>query len=198
MSEPAAHVPTEAIILQRFAAVVGGSLRIDPSLVTWEARLDELGAESLDLVEITLDVENEFSILMPERTILETATEELGEGVLERDGLLTPAGKRLLLERLPGADPTAFEGEVPAREARRLFLRVDAWVALIRRICERSPRVCDTCGTALVQGSPGRLQCKPCGRAYDLPSGDDVNRDWIRQYAQEHELSFPAADSPTG
>jgi acyl carrier protein len=198
MTEPDGPVPSEASILQRFAALVGASLRIDPARVTPESRLDELGAESLDLVEITLDVENEFSILMPERTILEAATEELGEGVFEQDGLLTQAGKRLLLERLPGADPAAFDGDQPVREVRRLFLRVDAWVALIRRICECSPRTCGTCGAALVQGSPGRLRCRPCGREYDLPAGDEVNRAWVRQYAGERGLLRDPSGPPVG
>ena len=78
--------PTDDQLRDQFASLVAASLRIDPARVVPSATLDELGAESLDLVEITLDVENTFAILMPERTILEIGSEILGDGVLESDG----------------------------------------------------------------------------------------------------------------
>ena len=48
---------SESQILEKFSQVVAKSLRIDSSQVTSDAYLDELGAESLDLIEITMETE---------------------------------------------------------------------------------------------------------------------------------------------
>jgi acyl carrier protein len=174
--------PSDTELHERFAAIVAASLRIDPARVVPSATLDELGAESLDLVEITLDVENDFAILMPERTILEVGAEVLGEGVLEADGRLTEAGRRFLALRMP-----QLAGELPATtsDLRATFLRVDTWLRVIRFVIDRSPRTCADCHVALVTGSPGRLRCPACSRDVDLPSGDDLNRVWVRATATE-------------
>ena len=54
-------------IHERFAGIVAKSLRIDPSQVTPDASLADLGAESLDLIEITMEAEDEFAIVMPQK-----------------------------------------------------------------------------------------------------------------------------------
>jgi acyl carrier protein len=174
--------PTDEQLRERFAEIVGASLRIDPGRVVPSATLDELGAESLDLVEITLDVENAFAILMPERTILEIGAEVLGDGVLERGGRLTDEGRRFLAQRMPDAE---LDAVIDTAGLRRLFLRVDTWLRIIRFVVDHSPRLCPTCGTPLVTGSPARLRCPACGIEVDLPAGDDLNRQWVRSCAVE-------------
>lgn len=180
-----AIVPTEAETRSRFARIVADSLRIDPARVSSDARLDELGAESIDLVEIALEVENAFTILMPERTILDVARDVLGEDVVVRDGVLTDGGHRLLRLRLPEVDPAAIAPGTPLDEVNRLFLRVDVWLRLIAGIVARSPRVCEACGAGLVQGPPARVKCPACGEEYVLPAGDDLNREWVRSIAAQ-------------
>ena len=174
--------PDDSQLRDRFAGIVAASLRIDPARVVPSATLDELGAESLDLVEITLDVENTFAILMPERTILEIGSEVLGEGVLESEGRLTEAGRRFLALRMPEHAADLPDGTA---DLLRVFLRIDTWLRVIRFVIDRSPRVCDRCGVPLVTGSPARLRCPSCGRDVDLPSGDDLNRQWVRETAAE-------------
>lgn len=186
MGEPVVSASvSDQEILDRFAAIVAASLRVDPARVTRDASLDALGAESIDLVEITIDVENAFGILMPERTILDAATEVLGPGVVEADGRLTEVGRRLLLARMPELDPQTIAAGAPVREVKRVLLRVDVWVRLIRGLLEQSPRVCPDCGRPLVQGTPARVRCEACRREFDLPSGDDLARAWVRRWAAE-------------
>ena len=72
------------------------SLRCTP-----DVQLTDLGAESLDLIEISMETESQFHIFLPDKSILETAVEVFGPDVLEKDGYLTDAGKRLMLRRLP-------------------------------------------------------------------------------------------------
>lgn len=181
---PAAR-PAPDDILVEFARIVSESLRVDPGRVTPDARLDELGAESIDLVEISLEVENAFSIIMPERTILDVGREVFGQEALVSDGVLTPLGSRLLTKRLPDVDPSLVAAGTKADDAKRIFLRVDVWIRLIDGIIARSPRECEDCGSPLAQGSPAQVRCVTCGRVYPLPNGDDLNRDWVRSVAAE-------------
>jgi acyl carrier protein len=180
MSTP---VPASDDTLHRFSRIVAASVRVPPERVQPEARLDDLGADSLDLVEIALETENEFSVLMPERSILETAREELGAGVVERDGLITDEGKALLAARLPWLAAGDLEGDVPVSRALGWFLRVETWVALIDRLRAETPSACAGCQGPLTQGSPGQLRCPACGRTHDLVAGDEVNRQWVREFA---------------
>jgi acyl carrier protein len=177
--------PAPDEIREQFAAIVGASLRIDPARVTPDARLDELGAESIDLVEISLETENAFSIIMPERTILDVGAEVLGEEALVADRRLTRLGSRLLALRLPDLDPALIAPGTSDDEVKRIFLRVDVWLRLVAGVIARSPRECDQCGTVLEQGAPAQLRCPACGRTYPLPNGDDLNREWVRSVAGE-------------
>src|SRR5688500_9578226 len=88
-------------ILDRLAEIVATSLRIDKNKVTGDAYLDELGAESRDLLEITMEAEETFNIQIPQKNILQTAQELGGEGVVIQDGKLTEAARRLLRARMP-------------------------------------------------------------------------------------------------
>ena len=86
-----------------------------------DTQLNDLGAESLDLIEITMETETQFHIFLPDKSILETAVEVFGSDILEKDGYLTEEGKRLLLRRLPEADARAFQGEVAVKDLQHIF-----------------------------------------------------------------------------
>jgi acyl carrier protein len=189
------HLPTsEPEILERFARVVAQSLRVDPSHVTPEAYLDDLGAESLDLAEITMEAEEEFGVLIAQKNILRTATEVFGEGVLARDGKLTEEGRRLLRPRLP---EIAGRDEVTLAELGKLFLRVGTWVRVIAGLVQHTPAQCGRCGAEYPRPVAGRLTCRACGSTHDLPSGEDLNREWVvRYYETEYVPAQPLAPSP--
>ena len=123
---------TESEVFDKFAQIVAKSLRIDASQIASDTHLTDLGAESLDLIEITMETETQFHIFLPDKSILETAVEVFGPGILEKDGYLTEDGKRLLLCRMPEADAQAFEGEVAVKDLQHYFLKVDTWVRMIQ------------------------------------------------------------------
>jgi acyl carrier protein len=182
---------------ERFAQIVAASLRIDRSLVTEEASLIELGAESLDLVEITMDIEEEFNVLVPEQNILDTAQEILGPGVLINEGRLTPQGVRLIRARLPELAVTD-DAELTMADLNRNFMRVGSWVQLIERLMANTPRACPSCATRYGRQVAGRVTCPACGTGEDIPAGDDLNRAWVEQFCREEHLlprSTPSAPS---
>jgi acyl carrier protein len=176
-------------ILERFAKVVAQSLRIEASQVTEDAYLDDLGAESLDLAEITMESEEEFDILIAQKSILQTATEVFGDGVLVKDGTLTQEGKRFLLRRMPEFPVNG--GETTVADLTKQFLRVGTWVRMIRGLMEHTPKDCAKCGAAFGKPLAGRLKCPSCAFEYDIPSGEDLNREWVRQYYQQEYVPSP-------
>ena len=182
-------------ILERFRGVVAASLSIDPASITEDAYLDDLGAESLDLLEISIETENAFHILLPETNIFEAAATVFGPGVLYKDGILTDEGVRLLRQRMPEVR-VPEDGGVRLADVRRASMRVGAWVRLIRFLVEQRPQVCPACAVDLVGGTPGRVKCQKCGTEYDIPLGDAVNRAWVDEYRRTHHT--PSTDAAPG
>ncbi|GEM_PF-1108181 len=185
----------ESEILERFSQVVAKSLRIEASQVVPDAYLDALGAESLDLIEITMETEAQFHIFLPDKSILDTAVEVFGPGVLEKDGYLTEEGKRLLRRRMPEEDARAFDGPVSLQDLRRYFMRVSTWVRMIQTLMQHTPQRCAACGGAMTASTGFRIKCASCGQEVTLRSGEEINREWVQQYySQEYrskEISEP-------
>src|SRR3984885_15408776 len=115
---------TEGEIFDKFAQIVARSLRIDASQVIPDAYLSDLGAESLDLIEISMETESQFHIFLPDKSILDTAVEVFGPDILEKEGYLTDEGKRLMMCRLPEADARTFQGEVAIKDLQSYFLKI--------------------------------------------------------------------------
>jgi acyl carrier protein len=172
-------------VLQKFSAIVAKSLHIDAATVVPDAYLDELGAESLDLIEISMEVESQFNIWMAEKSILDTAREVFGTGVLEKDGYLTEAGKALMRRRMPESAASTLTGEVAVKDLTRYFMKVSTWTYVIQSLMEQTPKECAQCGGALQNSSTLKMKCESCGLEISLRSGEELNRDWVREYYKE-------------
>jgi acyl carrier protein len=171
----------ESEILGRFAPIVARSLRIASERVTADAYLTDLGAESLDLLEITMDTEDEFGVVMPQTDILHVGQEVFGEGILVREGALTEQGARFLQRRLPFESGAITVG-LPVADVFRIFQRVGTWVRVIQGLLEHSPTKCPSCGGKLSKPLASRVKCTSCDTEVDLPAGDDLNRRWVEEY----------------
>ncbi len=174
--------PDHEEILRRFAAIVGRSLHVEAAKVTADAYLDELGAESLDLIEISMGAEEAFDIWLSEKSILQTAKDIFGHDVLERNGVLTDEGKALLAARMPELDASALEGEVRVASLNRQFMRVSGWVRMIEGLIAASPSVCPKCGGELGKAMAFKRKCALCEAGISLVSGEELNRQWVLDY----------------
>lgn len=173
---------TDAEVFDRFAQIVAKSLRVETSRITPDIHLTDLGAESLDLIEITMETETQFHIFLPDKSILETAVEVFGPGVLEKEGYLTPEGKQLLLRRMPDADAQAFAGDVAVKDLQSYFLKVGTWIRMIQGLVQYTPGECASCGGTMAPSMGFRMKCAQCGQEITLRSGEDLNREWVREY----------------
>jgi acyl carrier protein len=172
-------------VFGRFAQIVARSLRIDAAQITPDAQLNDLGAESLDLIEITMETETQFHIFLPDKSILETAVEVFGSGVLEHEGYLTDEGKRLLRRRMPENDAQAFEGAVAVKDLQSYFLKVSTWVQMIQDLVRHTPGSCAACGGPMTPSMGFRMKCATCGQEVTLRSGEELNREWVRMYYED-------------
>jgi acyl carrier protein len=187
---------SESEILARFAPIVAASLRITPERVTLDACLSDLGAESLDLLEITMDTEDEFGIVMPQNDILHVGQQVFGDGVLVRDGALTEQGARFLQRRLT-FDSSAITTAMPVTDVLRIFQRVGTWVRVIQGLLEHTPTACPSCGSKLAKPLAARVKCTSCDTEVDLPAGDDLNRSWVEEYYRAQAAQAGSAQAAT-
>jgi acyl carrier protein len=63
-------------IFERLQAIVAKKYSLDPATITPESTLESLGLDSLDLIELLFDVEDDFGIRVPQDggSALKTAT----------------------------------------------------------------------------------------------------------------------------
>lgn len=57
----------ESIIENKIKRIIADKLGVDEAVIVHDSKLTELGADSLDGVEILMEVEKEFSISIPDK-----------------------------------------------------------------------------------------------------------------------------------
>jgi acyl carrier protein len=119
-------------ILARVTTVLVQSLGVDKDDVTPPASLlGDLGAESIDLLDIVFRLEREFGIAIPRGELfIEPASPD--EAAYVRDGRLTTEGLAALRARMPYADLSGREGDGRLDDITDLFtvdllVRYVAW-----------------------------------------------------------------------
>ncbi len=99
---------TKEEIFSAVADVLVDSLAVDKEEVERESTLvDDLGAESIDLLEIVFNLEKKFNVKIDRSELIPEDLFSDPKYVVE--GRLTPAGLAILEERLPNANLDAFK-----------------------------------------------------------------------------------------
>ncbi|NTU41490.1 MAG: acyl carrier protein [Nitrospirales bacterium] len=91
--------------------------------------IDDIGADSLDLLDLVFRLEQEFGIRITRGEIELKARQTLPETDFEREGLLTPEAKKALKEALPEVDPARVDAisrknDIPRLLTVRTFVRL--------------------------------------------------------------------------
>ena len=93
-------------VFPKIAEIIAAALPCEIERVKLEASLiDDLGAQSIDFLDIVFRLERAFKVKLPRGKIIEDARGNLSQVEFEQGGLVSPAG----LERLK-----LFLSEVPA------------------------------------------------------------------------------------
>lgn len=169
---------TREEVEQKVVAAVARALDLDPRKVTLSSSLtEELGAESLDFLDIAFTLEREFNVQLPRLDILQRATEHFGEETLVNNGVVTERGLELLRRGMPEIDPERFRPGIKATEVAAMF-NVGTFVRILLRLLEAKrelSRECPRCGGTMVESAATpELVCESCDESVPLPTGDEI------------------------
>jgi acyl carrier protein len=122
---------SEAQIQEKVRDAFVEALGVDEDEVTLDARvIDDLGAESLDFLDIVFRLERAFDIKIPRGDLERQVQESMGDDPYEVDGLLTERALRELREVMPEVPTHEIQPGLKAKDIARLFR-----VATFHNIC---------------------------------------------------------------
>lgn len=117
----------------RVRKVIAESLCVELEDVTLASTLiNDLGAESIDFLDIMFRLEKEFEIKIPQREIERQARGGISEEEFEKDGILQPKGMERLKELLPEIPATSWKEGMAMRELPALFT-VEVFCGIVQR-----------------------------------------------------------------
>ncbi len=107
--------PTQDEIFKKVQGALVDALGVDEDEVTREATLvGDLGAESIDFLDIVFRLEKAFGIEIPRSELF--PEDILTSADYVQDGKVTPEGLAKLQERMPFADLAKFEANPEVQE----------------------------------------------------------------------------------
>ncbi len=121
---------TETEILETLYACVASTIGIKKELISLDSSLiNDLGADSLDLLDLMFALEQEFGIEMTRGEIEKRLRASIPEDDFEKEGVLTEKAKDALKQQLPEVAPEKFDGSLRAADivkllTVRVFLRI--------------------------------------------------------------------------
>jgi acyl carrier protein len=180
---------TEERVFQEVKKSIAESLRIDPDSVQPESSLvANLGAESLDFLDMNYRLEQVFGIRMARHFVLEHVEEIFGEGsAIDENGKLTQRGVELLKIRLGDHDPRLKPG-VDLDQITTL-ITVQSLARGVMDILNSLPGTCTACGASVWLSEDGaRIRCGSCGKSAVFATGDDLIKEWLKKVQEEKKL----------
>ena len=119
-------------IFAKVQSAIADALGRDEDECSYDARLiGDLGAESLDFLDIAFKLERAFDIRIPRGGVEAASTEGLAEGeAYEVNGVLTAAGRTRLAAHMPEVPPEEFREGLKVSEVATLF-RVGTFYNLV-------------------------------------------------------------------
>src|SRR5437764_6223092 len=117
-------------LFQKVRACVADVLAIDPSKVVPSASLiDDLGAESLDFLDLVFRLETDYGVKIPRDGIRLAAQDGLADG-FEQAGVLTPAALERLKILMPEVPQARLATGLKSHQLPNLFT-VETFVRLV-------------------------------------------------------------------
>jgi acyl carrier protein len=184
-------VVNEEEVTLKVREVVAESLELELDEVQLSRSLFELGAESLDMLDMAFMLEKEYQIQFPRTDILERATAYFGEEALVKGGLVTDMGLKLLEKGMPELDKSVLKRGLKAIDVAQM-ISVESFVRITIRLLEAKatfPTECPNCGGKLQESSfMPEFVCADCKETVPLPSGDEILMQDLIDLAQDVDV----------
>ncbi len=179
----------EQKVLEEVKKAISEGIDINPNIIHPESSLmKDLGAESLDFLDINYRLEQTFGIKMARRSVLDHMEELFGEETaIDSDGKLTGKAAQVLSMRYNGGGSEIRAGmdmdELPA------MVTVNSIVEVVMNLLNTLPEKCTNCEASnWVLQDETRIQCGSCGEAAEFTSGDDLTQDWLKQVQESQKI----------
>ncbi len=109
-------------ICPKVAEIISDAIGCDSEKVKPESSLvDDLGAESIDFVDIIFRLQRQFKVKIPRGQIVEEARGSLSEAEFESAGVVSEAGAARLKTYLNEVPPDRFKSPMNVGDIPRLF-----------------------------------------------------------------------------
>lgn len=109
-------------VYPKIADIIAAALPCEVEKVQLEASLiDNLGAQSIDFLDIVFRLERAFKVKIPRGKIIEEARGNLTQAEFEQAGVVTPAGLDRLKTFLSEVPPARFASPQKVADIPRLF-----------------------------------------------------------------------------
>ena len=115
------------------------ALGLDEDEVTYDSKvIGDLGAESLDFLDIAFRLERAFDIKIPRGGIERTAQTGMGDEPYEVDGVLTPLALEKLAEAMPEIPRAEFREGLRTSEMATLFRVATFYNLVLHLVAEKA------------------------------------------------------------
>jgi acyl carrier protein len=160
----------------------------EESITPVSSLMKDLGAESLDFLDINYRLEQAFGIKMARHTILEHIEEMFGEdSAIDGDGRLTKKAIELLNIRFGDSASKLTEG-VDMDEVANI-ITVRAITTAVMDVLNTLPEKCASCGASAWEAEDGgRIRCRTCSEYPAFTNGDDLIKEWLTKVQAENKI----------
>jgi acyl carrier protein len=123
--------------------IIADVLVIDEDEVSLNSRLiGDLGAESIDFLDLVFQLEKEFSIKIPRGQLEKNARGDLAEDEFEKGGVVTVRGMQALKNYLSEVPSEFFKANMKVSEIPILFTVETFCKLIVNASCEK--KLCET------------------------------------------------------
>jgi len=180
---------SEDLILEKVKEAIILALGVEEEEVNRDASLiDDLGAESIDFLDIAFRLERIFDIRLARGNVLEKAAEIFGEDAMIRDGVLTATALSLIKKRMPEVDPAKIKEGLTEEDTPTLFT-IQTWVRAVDEVLKSLPEKCQQCGAKeFITEDNVKIKCKACGEPPAFLTGDVIMDEWITETHQQMNM----------
>lgn len=179
---------TEDQVFNELKKAIVETLRVDEAAIKPESSLiNDLGAESLDFLDVNYRLEQAFGIKLARHFVLEHVEEMFGEGsAIDEDGRLTDKAIELLKVRYSGNVFNLSAGmdmdEIPA------LVTAGTMSGGVMDVLDSLPEKCPSCGNSAWKADGVRIKCGSCGADAAFKNGDDMIKEWLTKVQEEKKI----------
>ncbi|MCP3867279.1 MAG: hypothetical protein GY703_04115 [Gammaproteobacteria bacterium] len=180
---------SEEDVIVEMKKALAETLRIEEDTIQPDSSLiNDLGAESLDFLDVVYQMEQTFGIKMARHQVLEHVEELFGEDeAIDPDtGELTPGSVALLKLRF-GEEGNQIEDGMDMDEVPTL-VTVRSMARAVLDILDTLQEKCESCGATEWKRDGNKIVCAVCGEPGVFENGDDLTQAWLKKAQEEHKL----------